>query len=76
MNVENSIVRGPLTLRCVLRKLLFEKLKRLINQNYWVFGLSSSSGFLGNRKHDVSETGSVFVLRCGGKNTYSAGSLF
>jgi hypothetical protein len=35
-------------------------------QNYWVFGLFSSSGILGTRKH-VSETGSVSVLRCGGK---------
>jgi hypothetical protein len=27
------------------------------NQNYWGFGLSPSSGILGNRKHNVSETG-------------------
>jgi hypothetical protein len=33
-------------------------------QNYWVFGLFPSSGILGTRKHDVSETGSVPVLRC------------
>jgi hypothetical protein len=32
-------------------------------QNYWVFGLFPSSGILENRKHDVSETGSVLVLR-------------
>jgi hypothetical protein len=32
-------------------------------QNYWVFGLSPSSSILENRKHDVSETGSVSVLR-------------
>jgi hypothetical protein len=25
-------------------------------QHYWVFGLFPSSGILGNRKHDVSET--------------------
>jgi hypothetical protein len=30
-------------------------------QNYWVFGLFLSSGILENRKHDVSETGSVSV---------------
>jgi hypothetical protein len=35
------------------------------NQNYWVFGLSPSFGILGNRKHDVLETGSVSVLKCG-----------
>jgi hypothetical protein len=47
------------------------------DQNHWVFGPSPSSGILGNRKHDVSETGSVSVLRCvgGGGNTYSVGSL-
>jgi hypothetical protein len=28
-------------------------------QNYWYFGLFPSSGILENRKHDVSETGSV-----------------
>jgi hypothetical protein len=28
-------------------------------QNYWVFGLCPSSGIVGTRKHDVSETGSV-----------------
>jgi hypothetical protein len=30
-------------------------------QNYWVFGLFPSSGILGNRRHNVSETGSVSV---------------
>jgi hypothetical protein len=33
-------------------------------QNYWDFGFCPSSGILGTRKHDVSETGSVCVLRC------------
>jgi hypothetical protein len=28
-------------------------------QNYWVFVLFPSSGILENRKHDISETGSV-----------------
>jgi hypothetical protein len=45
------------------------------NQNYWVFGLSPSSGFLGNRKHDVSETGSVSVRRCGGNTPTHLGTL-
>jgi hypothetical protein len=31
-------------------------------QNYWVFGRFPSSGILEDRKHDVSETGSVSVL--------------
>jgi hypothetical protein len=34
-------------------------------QNYWVFGLFPSSGILGTTKYDVSETGSVSILRCG-----------
>jgi hypothetical protein len=32
-------------------------------QNYWVFGLLSSSNIVENKKQDVSETGDVFVLR-------------
>jgi hypothetical protein len=40
-----------------------------IEINYWGIGLFPSSGILGNRKHDVSETGSVSVLRCGGGET-------
>jgi hypothetical protein len=36
-------------------------------QNYWGFELFPSSGILGTRRHDVSEIGSVSVLRCGGK---------
>jgi hypothetical protein len=34
-------------------------------QRYWVFGLRPSSGFFlnNNEKHNVSETGSVSVLR-------------
>jgi hypothetical protein len=40
------------------------------------FGLFPSSGIVGTRKHDVSETVSDSVLRCGrrGGNTYSVGS--
>jgi hypothetical protein len=34
-----------------------------ITNNYWVFGLFPSSSILETRKHDVSETGSVSVLR-------------
>jgi hypothetical protein len=37
-----------------------------ITQNYWVFGLLLSFHILENRKHDVSETGSIFVRRWGG----------
>jgi hypothetical protein len=32
-------------------------------QNYWIFGLFPSSDIQGTRKHDVSETASVSVLR-------------
>jgi hypothetical protein len=33
------------------------------SQNYWVFWTFPSSDILETRKHDVSETGSVSVLR-------------
>jgi hypothetical protein len=32
-------------------------------QNYWVFGFCPLSGIPKTRKHNVSETGSVSVLR-------------
>jgi hypothetical protein len=44
-------------------------------QNYWVFGLFQSPGILGNRKHDVSETGSVSVFRCGGMTPTQLGPI-
>jgi hypothetical protein len=44
--------------------------------NYWGLGLFPLSGILENRKHDVSETGSVSALSCGGgEDTYSVGPL-
>jgi hypothetical protein len=43
-------------------------------QNYWVFGLRPSSGILETRKHNVSETGFVSVLRWE-EDTYSVRSL-
>jgi hypothetical protein len=43
--------------------------QEILTQNYWVFGIFPSSGILGTRKHDVSKTGSVSVLRYGGENT-------
>jgi hypothetical protein len=55
---------------------MLESLQRnRMAQNYWVYGLFPSSSILGNRKHDVSENGSVSVLRCGDEDTYSVGSL-
>jgi hypothetical protein len=44
-------------------------------QNYWVFGLCPSPGILEIRKHNVSGTESVSVLRFGGEDTYLVGSL-
>jgi hypothetical protein len=38
-------------------------------QNDWVFGLCPLSSILATRKHNVSETPSVYVLRCGGWET-------
>jgi hypothetical protein len=40
-----------------------------MTQNHWVFGLRPSSGILETRKHNVSETASVPVLRWGGEKT-------
>jgi hypothetical protein len=37
--------------------------QKIYAQNYWVFGIFLSSGILETRKHKVSETGSVSVLR-------------
>jgi hypothetical protein len=44
-------------------------------QNYGIFGLFPTPGMLENRKHDVSETGSVSVLRWGGKTPTQLGPL-
>jgi hypothetical protein len=38
-----------------------------ISQNYWVLGLCPSSGVLETRKHNVSETGSISILRWEGE---------
>jgi hypothetical protein len=43
-------------------------------QNYWVFGHFQSSSILENRKNEISETGSVSILRWG-EDTYSVGPL-
>jgi hypothetical protein len=44
-------------------------------QNYWDFGLYPASGILQTIKYDVSETGSVSVLRRGGGDNYCVGSF-
>jgi hypothetical protein len=41
------------------------------SQNYWVFGLCPSSSILKAREHNISETGSVSVLRWGGRHLLS-----
>jgi hypothetical protein len=41
-------------------------------RNYWVFGLCASSGILRNiRERNISETGSVSIVRCGGAQQLS-----
>jgi hypothetical protein len=45
------------------------KLNVLEAQNCWVFGLLPLSGILETRKHNVSETESVSVLRLNGEET-------
>jgi hypothetical protein len=44
-------------------------------QNYWVSGLCPLCGILNNRKHNVSETGSVSVFRWGKGENYSVGAV-
>jgi hypothetical protein len=44
-------------------------------QNFWVFGLLPSSGILETKIHDVSETGSVSVLRWKGETPTELGPL-
>jgi hypothetical protein len=44
-------------------KQCFVKINMTHIHNYWVLGLFPSSSILESRKHDVSETGSVSVLR-------------
>jgi hypothetical protein len=49
-----------------LTKIPYYKLNSLNTssiQNYFVFGLCPSSGILDTRRHNVSETGSVSVLK-------------
>jgi hypothetical protein len=55
--------------KCVSR---FEKVLTMVynTQNYWVFGLSPLPRILRTTKeHDVSETGSVSILRWRGEKT-------
>jgi hypothetical protein len=40
-----------------------------IHLNYWVFGLYPSLGIPETRKHDISETGSISILRWRGEKT-------
>jgi hypothetical protein len=45
------------------------------NQNYWVFGFCPSSGIIQTREPNVSETGSVSVLRWGRETPTLLGPL-
>jgi hypothetical protein len=50
--------------------------EKLINpENHWVSGLCPSSRILNNEKCNISETGSVSVLRCEERDIYFVGSL-
>jgi hypothetical protein len=79
------IADGPIKLHCICHIInhhhhhpfpcFKESAAKSSFQNHWVFGLRSSSDILETSEHNVSETGSVSVLRCGGKDTYSVGSL-
>jgi hypothetical protein len=45
------------------------------NWNLWVSGLCPSSSIPRTLKHNISETGSLFLIGGGGGDTYSAGSF-
>jgi hypothetical protein len=47
----------------ILRKVICTYIGVYNSENYWVFGLFPSFGILKTVKHNVSETGSVSVLR-------------
>jgi hypothetical protein len=63
MNLQNSISSIP--------SYRTTKADIPVGQNYCVFALLASSGILQTRKHDVSEIGSVSVLRWGGRHLLS-----
>jgi hypothetical protein len=44
-------------------------------QDYWVFGLCPSFGFLKISNEHISVTGSVSILKWGVKDAYSVGSI-
>jgi hypothetical protein len=54
-----NVTSGSIKCREILDRL------RKYSLRYWVFGLCPSSGFFlnNNEKHNISETGSVSVLR-------------
>jgi hypothetical protein len=45
-------------------------IEKNIPQNYWVLGLFPASSILETRKHNVSKTGSVSVLRWKGDRIF------
>jgi hypothetical protein len=59
---------------CLKRQCAAKPGKKL-RQNYCVFGLCPSPGILETRKHNVSETGSVSVLRWNGETPFLLGLL-
>jgi hypothetical protein len=44
-------------------------------QNYWVFGLCPLSAVLKTREHNISETGSISLLRLSGETPTLLGPL-
>jgi ABC-type enterochelin transport system ATPase subunit len=61
---EYKLTRGILlsTTMVILRQTIVNK-STLRVQDYWVFWTFPSSGILETRKHDVSEIGSLSVLK-------------
>jgi hypothetical protein len=45
----------------VIETLIWIHISAIYAQNYWVIGLCPSSGILGTREHNVSETGHLLL---------------
>jgi hypothetical protein len=67
-NVVNAWIEesGSLSLACATNWTWASV--NIYTQNYWGFGLRSSSGILKTREHNVTETGSVSLLMWGGRH--------
>jgi hypothetical protein len=75
-NIQDEPVNIVTSNKSILVYCIRKASDKLLARSSGLFGLCPSSGILQTTKHDVSESGTVFVVRWrGGGNTYSDGSL-